>query len=77
MSYGRNPYYIYSNGESMFLDGICVKEEVINAFLYKILLLNRRNELKNRLQEGKRAWLKEKKWIEENEDKIIRDLMGL
>lgn len=58
MSYGRNPYYIYSNGSGLNLDGICVDEEIINAFLYKVLLTNRRKELKRRLQEGKHSWTK-------------------
>lgn len=58
MSYGRNPYYIYNSGNGLNLDGTYVDEEVINAFLYKILLTNRREELKKRLQEGKQSWLK-------------------
>lgn len=58
MSYGRNPYYIYSSGDKLNLDGQWVDEEVINAFLYKVLLTNRREELKRRLQEGRQSWLK-------------------
>ncbi len=56
VSYGRNPHYIYSDGETLFLDGYRVPETLINAFLYKVLLLNRRNELKERLREGKKEW---------------------
>jgi hypothetical protein len=56
MSYGRNPYYIWSNGEQLSLDGKYVDEKIINAFLYKVLLLNRREELARRLKEGKEVW---------------------
>jgi len=62
LSYGRNPYYIYDNGEELYLDGVWVADEVINAFLYSILLSNRRKELGKRLQEGKQAWLKQTKF---------------
>ena len=58
MSYGRNPHYIYSNGSELYLDGVYVSEEVVNAFLYSVFLSNRREELKRRLQEGKQIWLK-------------------
>lgn len=57
MSYGRNPFYIYSDGDSLYLDGKYISENVINAFLYKVLLTNRRSELKQRLTEGKEQWL--------------------
>lgn len=57
MSYGRNPMYIYSDGKELYLDGVYVPEEAINAFLYKILLTSRREELSRRLQEGKNVWL--------------------
>lgn len=62
MSYGRNPHYIYSNGEELYLDGIYVREEIINAFLYSILLSNRREELRQRLLEGKQIWLNQVKF---------------
>lgn len=58
MSYGRNPHYIWSDGECMDFDGTRVLEEVLNAFLYKILLTNRREELAERLRQGKSKWMK-------------------
>lgn len=113
MSYGRNPYYIYSDGEYMVFDEIVrVPEEMINALLYKMLLKNRRDELKERLKEGKEVWMHQYrlvsknttglpdlgcdienteemeiplddpamqqyiKWMEENEDEIMKKLMG-
>ena len=57
MSYGRNPYYIYSDGVELYLDGVRVNEEVINAFLYQVLLKCRRDELGKRLKSGKNSWL--------------------
>lgn len=59
MSYGRNPYYIYSDGSQLYLDGVNIDEKIINAFLYKVLLLNRREEFKRRLKEGKESWLEQ------------------
>ena len=67
MSYGRNPYYIWSNGEQLYLDGKYIDEKIINAFLYKVLLLNRRDELKRRLQEGKQSWMKKTEFENFNE----------
>ena len=96
MLYGRNPYYIFSDGDRLYLDGVYVDESVINAFLYKILLTNRRDELLRRLKEGKETWLHktkyngdileeisqddseiiyEKKWMDECEDEILKNLM--
>lgn len=69
MSYGRNPYYIYSDGINMNFDSIRVPEEIINAFLYKILLTNRRSELKERLIAGKNSWLH--KWSYDANDGLI------
>jgi hypothetical protein len=57
MSYGRNPYYIWSDGQNMCFNNIYVPEEILNAFLYKILLTERREELKERLKQGKESWL--------------------
>lgn len=59
MSYGRNPLYIYSDGEYMnFVGSAVVPEYYINALLYKLLLRNRREELGRRLREGKAVWLR-------------------
>ena len=52
MSYCRNPYYVYSNGDELFLDSIYVKEDIINVFLYD-LYTNKREELLKRVQCGK------------------------
>lgn len=57
MSYGRNPYYIYSSGDGLTLNEVTVPDSYINAFLYKVLLTGRREELKARLKEGKEVWL--------------------
>ena len=54
MSYGRRPYYIYSDGEKMSFD--CygrIPEKVLNQFVYHVLLSHRRDDLKERLLEGK------------------------
>lgn len=52
MSYCRNPYYVYSNGDELFLDSIYVNEDIINVFLYD-LYTNRQEELLKRVQCGK------------------------
>ena len=116
MSYGRNPNYIWSDGDYINFNTIRVPEEVINAFLFKVLLTNCREELKERLIQGKESWLHreilvnritgaepfskedyrnpydlafkevsqdnedllmEKKWMEEQEDEIIKKLMSI
>lgn len=56
MSYGRYPVYIWSDGDRLHFDLERVPEEHINAFLYKILLTNQREELAERLREGKAFW---------------------
>jgi len=81
MSYGRSPYYIYSDGDTLYLSGQRVSEEIVNAFLYKVLLTNRREELKRRLKEGKSVWKDdddklEEQWMEECEDDIVKKLMS-
>lgn len=52
MSYCRNPYYVYSNGDELFLDSIYVNEDIINVFLYD-LYTNRQEELLKRVRCGK------------------------
>jgi len=74
MSYGRDPFYIYDGGDYLFLDGTTVGEDVINAFLYKILLTGRRDELIKRLQCGKKVW--GKTGMEDQEDEIFKKLLG-
>jgi hypothetical protein len=59
MAYGRNPHYIYSNGKNLiFVPFGSIPENVINAFLYKLLLKGRRHELRQRLIQGKQEWMK-------------------
>lgn len=74
MSYGRDPFYIYSGGSYLFLDGITVGEDVIDAFLYKVLLTGRREELVERLQYGKKLW--GRTGMEDQEDEIFKKLLG-
>ena len=71
VSYGRNPYYIWSDGNELNLDGIRVNEDIINAFLYKVLLTGRRGELKNRLQNGKEQWLNKIQLTEDDKIEYI------
>ena len=66
MSYGRNPNYIWSDGDYMNFNSIRVSEEVLNAFLYKVLLTNRREELRERLIRGKESWLHRQRLINKN-----------
>ncbi len=75
MSYGRNPYYIYSDGEYMHFEMDTVPEEILNAFLYKILLTNRREELKERLKQGKKVWLQKRVLLNKNtgQEPITKD----
>ena len=63
MSYGRNPNYIYSDGDYMHFNSELVSEYVLNAFLYKILLTDRRKELQERLVQGKESWLHEQRLV--------------
>lgn len=58
MSYERNPYYIWSDGENLHFDGVEIPESAINVFLYKLFLLNREEDLKNRLLHGKETLAK-------------------
>ena len=81
MSYGRNPYYIWSDGKTMNMDAYGrIPEEVINQLLYRLLLSNRREELKERLLEG-RALVGngqgQDDWHTDYEDSVIRKLMDL
>lgn len=71
MSYGRNPHYIYSSGDELYFEPYgSIPEHAINAFLYKILLRSFRDELKERLREGKKEWMYQLKYNAE-ECKLI------
>lgn len=61
MSYGRNPHYIYSNGEELFLDGVYVKEELINKYLYN-LETNDKEKLEERVKKGEKYISKKRLW---------------
>ncbi len=78
MSYGRVPYYIRSDGDTLYF-GIetSVPEEQINAFLFKILLVGRRDELARRLRDGQQAWVgqADQAWIDRQVDDLLRQLM--
>jgi len=81
MSYGRRPYYIWSDGKTMNIDThLGIPEEAINQFLYKILLSHNREDLKERLLEG-RALVGngqgQDDWHTDREDSVIRKLMDL
>lgn len=104
MSYGRNPHYIWSNGEVLHFEPYgAISENLINAFLYKILLTTYRDDLAERLQQGRQEWMTQHKvidekddkgnlinfrieevpqdefyvkWMEDNEDELLKTLMG-
>jgi hypothetical protein len=52
MSYCRNPYYIYDDGDGINFDFTRVSENQIDVFLYKIFL-SKREEFIQRLKHGK------------------------
>lgn len=52
MSYCRFPFYIYSNGKELVLDGNAVDEDLVNVFIYKLATF-RKEELEKRIQSGK------------------------
>jgi hypothetical protein len=66
VSYGRNPYYIFNSGNKIHFDGTWVDEDIVDAFLYKILLKPRRDELKRRLLNGKKQWVENKHYLDKD-----------
>lgn len=54
MSYSRIPY-IYSCGDEMFIDGQYVNEDLINILLYDLHKAYRKEELKERIELGRKA----------------------
>jgi len=70
MSYCRNPYYIYSDGDELHLDDIKVNENMINVFLYE-LVEHRKDELNERVKEGKRILNEERIDFSDMMDKIL------
>jgi hypothetical protein len=88
MSYGRSPYYIYDDVErdAIMFDFVPVPNKVVNAFLFKLLMVGRREELKERLLEGRDIWetqyqkLNDKwsqYWLNKNTDDLLKELMGV
>lgn len=79
MSYGRRPYYIYSDGENMSFDFTRVPEKIVNQFVYHVLLSHRRDDLKERLLEGRKLLHGDNggDWYIDHEDSVIRKLMEL
>lgn len=86
MSYGRIPHYIWSDARETegslhfgWLDEAVIPNEQINAFLYKILLTGRREELANRLRQGKSIWIsmdeQSNSRILEEEDEVLQQLL--
>ena len=68
MSYGRNPFYIVAHGNGVsFCDSrelsaderhkdVYVHDDILDAWLYVMLLSPRRRELTERLQHGRTFW---------------------
>jgi hypothetical protein len=82
MSYCRSPYiYPTKHGTVWFESVGDVPSEHINIFLYKMMLSNRRDELKQRLQEGRSLLVAFNKddhhleWLNEMEDEFIKGLL--
>ena len=78
MSYGRNPHYIYSDDKDMYFDFEKIPETAINQMLYHMLLSHRREELKERLIDGRSNFVSasEGDFYIDKEDALIRRLMG-
>lgn len=54
MSYSRGRYYIWPDDAGVNFGADRVPNDMLNVFLYKILLANRREELAGRLRDGRR-----------------------
>jgi hypothetical protein len=79
MSYGRSPHYIWSDNKNMRFDLIKVPETAINQMLYHMLLSHRREELKERLLQGRSYFVNGKNgdFYIDREDSVLRKLMDL
>lgn len=77
MSYGRSPHYVYSDGKHMSFDFVRVPESAVNQFLYHVLLSHRREELTERLIDGRANFVNsgDGDWYMDREDSVIRRLM--
>lgn len=83
MSYCRLPFYIWNDCEKMHFISGTIDEEEINVLLYKILLTPLRDELAERIQEGRKILFDfhEKdaeylKWMEDREDEFVKELLA-
>jgi hypothetical protein len=79
LSYGRQPYYIWSDGETMNIDHhLEIPEEAINQMLYHMLLSHRREELKKRLLEGRKLLHENvgSEFYTQWEDDVLKSLIG-
>lgn len=85
MSYCRSPHYIYPTFDGVWFNGTVIPNEEINVFLYKILLLGHRDELKERVKEGRRICQNQRltandvyvEWLESQEDDLLKQLLGV
>ena len=82
MSYCRNPYIFPTTHGTVSFEGKEISSEHIDIFLYVMTLIYRRDELKQRLQQGKSLLVEFNKedqeyleWLEENEDELVKSLM--
>lgn len=82
MSYCRNPYIFPTNYGTVWFEGKDIPNEHINIFLYKMMTVYRREELKQRLTQG-RSLLRELNkndqeylsWLDEMEDEFLKGLL--
>lgn len=59
MSYGRNPHYIWSDGERTVFGTESIPNNILDAFLYRVFLKCHREDLIQRLKNGKKEWQKQ------------------
>lgn len=77
MSYCRNPFYIFPTGDGVEFSGTYIEDVQLNVWLYNMLCKNRREELMQRVKQGKQISLKMEdpnfvfKVIKENIDTTI------
>ena len=88
MSYSRGRYYIYPHAGGVNFVGVAeVPDDYLNVWLYKMLLANRREELVQRVQEGRRITHAEAvaskvmrsmqyaEWMSSREDDLVKQLL--
>lgn len=80
MSYCRQPYYIYDDvsGKIMFDAYGFIPDKVINVFLYKLFLDFNREDLKERLKDGRKRVGKDVELhYKGNEDELLLNLLDI